>query len=396
MSASMPVLEFFEDFYRPAKHPGDPLSRTCQEFRSQLRNLSRPRQFSQWIAWKELLCEPDDRPALYRHFEIELDTRFRRWKVSQIASLSKIQLRLKFEAELTFGKDPAWWAKIADFSDGLIIGAMSFLVEVGRKRTTANKVRSHCNSVWRFAKRKGFIATLPENEKYRCDEREPVALWPDQVDLILAAAARLEGMVGGVPAALWWTGFILLMLELGVRISAAMGIPTTNLAYDRCELLVPCEVQKQRKDQWLDLFPDTMAIIQAWRLEERGITTVLGDWPYGVDVLRRHYKRLLVDAGMYESTDQVPDNLLFHCLRKTLGSMIYEKHGIEAARERLNHSEAKVTWRYIGKQYRHDPKVRELITPFTRPALPTDEPPPAGATPPNESGPLRIYRGEAG
>jgi integrase len=380
----MSVLDFFEDCYRPAKHPGDPLSRTCQEYRSQLRNLSRPRQFVQWLAERGVQCDAASKPALYRCFEIDLDKRFRSWRKSQPSGACKVELRQRFETDLLFGSEPAWWAKVEHFSDALIVEAMSFLVDAGRERTTANKLRAHANSVWRFSQHSRLVRTLPENDKLRVNKRRPIALLPDQLQWVIDAAGQEEGQVGGVPAREWFTGAILFIYSLGVRISAAMQVPTVNLDLVRGDVLVPCYAQKQHEDQRLDLFASVVERLRRWKLAERGITTVLGDWPYGIDPLRDRFHKILVRAGLFPSVDDVPREFGFHVLRKTLASQLYANAGLHVASQRLGHSSLQVTEAYIDDRYRSDPQVRDLL-PDPRPL----DPSPGGSQ-------LRIFTGEAG
>lgn len=359
------IHELYEHRYRPARHPGPSDKPTCVQYRVQINNYSRKWQFAEWQSLKtqaSLRGKTDQQ--LYAEFHKALDPRRRN------------------------PYRPRWQAKISDLTDANVEAAMSFLVEVARENTTANKLRRHINAIWRYAESIGVLDSLPRNKKYRIEKREVIALFPDQIDMLLAAAARQPGYVGDVPANLWWTGLILCLLELGVRISAARKIPTANLDFERCEVLVPSFAQKQRKDQRLDLFPDTVGLIKSWGLAERGVKSLLGDWPFNTNTLRRYYKKLLVEAGLFPSVDAVPSDVLFHCLRKTLASTIFTKHGIQAAMERLGHSAASVTWAYIGKGYRHEPKVCDLIEPFPNPMATATDPPPTPPPTPK----LRVYR----
>lgn len=358
LSSETSIRAYYETSYRIAHHP-EAGRATCAEYRTQINNLNRSVQFPWW-------CERFDNPArglplgrLYAEFQSWLRNCGEPPSAKPIAGHWPV---------LTLG----------DFSDALVVGAMHLLVECDRELTTANKLRLHVNAVWNAAAERGLVPNRPANKNYRVNLAEPVALLPDEFERIIAAASRRTGMIGGVPAGVWWPAALKFVFSLGVRITAAFGIPTRNLDLVRGDVLVPAWAQKQRREQRLDLFPSVTAALRELRLLERRIATVLGDWPHTINTLRDHYKEIIVAAEIgYDSTEAVPSSLLFHCLRRTLASMLYERHGIQVVCDRLGHSSTDVSARYIDPRYNGQPRIRDLLAdPF--------------ATPPEERPPLRI------
>jgi integrase len=248
---------------------------------------------------------------------------------------------------------------LSDLSDELVYAAMTWQLAEGRQATTANKLRRTINAIWRSARK--ITGTTPDNQKYRENVSDPMALLPAELEKLLAAAGERQGLVGQVPAGQWWLTAILFVYSLGARISAAYQVPTANLDLDRGEVLLAAATQKQRRDQRLDLFPGVVHWLRELRLSERGVSTVLGDYPWGIRTMRDDYTRLFVEAGLYTRAGDVPCKLKFHALRKTLASALFAAGGMPAACERMGHSSSQVTERYIDPRYKRQVKLNDLV-----------------------------------
>lgn len=308
----MSLIDYYDRRYQPAKHPGDEHRTTREQYRVQIANLNK--------FFRELAIRRDEPPR-----------------------------------DVTLG----------DLSDELIVGAMNWQVERGRARPTANKLRRHINAVWASAARElakqGQALPRPDNAKYREDLADPIALLPDEFSRLLTAIAVLRGSVGPVPACDWWEFFVRLTFNVGGRVSAMRLIPTANLDCARGEVLVPASVQKNRRDQREALLPLTLVAARRLRLAERGVPTLLGDWPYTTATMRRHWSRLLVAAGFYTAVRDVPRSMKFHVLRKTFASQLAAEHGAHLACELCCHSSVNVTRRYLDPRYLRSQRVPDLI-----------------------------------
>jgi site-specific recombinase XerD len=322
----MKLLDWYRLVYKPARHPGDAHRATVETYEGDIKNVDR------------YLRE-------------------------------------------THGRD----ARVEDLSDELICAVMNWLVERGRSRTTANKLRRHLNAIWRFAVRRNVIRLNPDNDKLRVDARDPIAFLPDEKHALLDAAPQMLGTIGKhkIPAGDWWQGVLMLCFSFGPRIKSLRYLPTANLDLVRGEVLLPAGWHKGRKEQRRDLFPSCTAIWQKLDPAGRGLEFVLDDWPYTIRTLTEHFKQVHVLAGLVEKVDGVPDHWLWHCIRKTVASEIYAVAGIHVACEVLGHSSIEVTKRYIDPRYTSQIRVRDLL----------DDP--IGA-PPDPRPLFRIYRPEAG
>jgi integrase len=361
----------YESRYIPAKNPDPTKQTTREQYRTAIRNFAKPREFADWLASTTTAAKTGKTAAeLYAAFE---RTRKRReWL-------------------------PKWEPTVGDLCDANVEAAMHFTVEVaGAAKTTANKLRRHINALWNFANEIELVSTTPRNRAYKVPKKDRIALFPEQVDDLIAAAERMDGeAIGGVPASQWYSGLVLFMYSTGLRISAAIGVPTANLDLDRGEILAPAYVQKQGADQRLSLFPSCVEILRAWRLAERGVPTVLGDWPYKVAPLRKRWKQLLVAAGIFQRVQDVPRDCCFHMMRRTLASHLYPLIGLDGVRRVLGHSSPDVTDLYIDSRVKVAPRVPDILS-DPRPVIPLSDPTPPAPPPEPPTPRLQIYRGEAG
>jgi site-specific recombinase XerD len=298
----MKVIEFYDQVYLPAKHPGDKHRTTVGTYRGEIDKLDR------------------------------------------------------FQRE-TLGRD----SLLDDLSNELICAVMNWLINQSRERTTANKFRTHLNAVWQFAVRRGLIQQRPDNDKLRVDQGDPIAFLPDEKKALLAAARRMPGYVGPVPAGDWWLATLLLCFSFGPRIKALRHLPTANLDLERGEVLLPAHWNKQRREQRRDLFPSGTSLWRSIAPHERGLACVLDDYPFTIRTLTEHFKRVHVLAGLVSKVDDVPEYWLWHCIRKTVASEICAVAGIHVACEVLGHSTIEVTKRYIDPRYTTQIRVRDLL-----------------------------------
>ena len=268
-----------------------------------------------------------------------------------------------------------------DLSDALLKNAMEWWMQPepwGKIRransaATANKLYRHIKSVWNMAWSEfDLVDRNCRTKPYREIKRKPRAWRRHQVTQIVEAAFRMPGMVGAVPANVWWPAQVLMDLNLGSRISAAMDILTANLDLDRGQVWLAGETQKHRADEAYDLFPSTIDALRQLAPHERGLKYVFGDWPFDKDrtwhVLRKHLRKLLVLAGLFETINDVTRDDLFHQFRKVVATQIAAKRGIEEAKRYLGHSTSQVTARYVDEMQLERPRANELlIDPIARP-----------------------------
>ena len=351
-TADIELDELYLQHFQPAKHPGDEHRQTRVSYLGELKKLNDFFWFRAWLA------------------------RFNR----PPRQTSTAELTADFQWWLEHCERPPHKVRLCDCSDALVVGAMNWRIELGWERTTANKLRRTVNAVWNWGARElnksaeQSLLKRPDNQKYRENVGEPIAFLPDELERILKACARRRGVVGKVRAADWWLACVLFVFSTGLRIGAALKVRTRDIDWTRGEILAGDEAAKGRKAQRLDLLPSAVAALRALCLSERSVPLVLGDWPFNVNTLRRHFAQILVDAGIFADASDVPRELKFHALRKTLGSQIIAEAGLHVACDRLGHSSVEVTKRYRDRRYQSQHRITELVK-DPLPMLPTSGPP---------------------
>lgn len=270
-------------------------------------------------------------------------------------------------------------ACLADLSDAFLSSAMAEVVQSGRASATANRLLRHIKSIWKFARdRRDLSLPRCQIKPMREERREPEAWFPAQLTQLVEAASRQPGQLGSVQACRFWKAVVLVQISTGIRIRTQLSLPTSHYDRDRCEILAPAELQKQSRDQRMELLPSASDAIEALAPWERGHDRLFADWPYDKDgrpdTLRRHLKRLLVEAGLYASVEEIPPyKHLFHKFRRSFATQVAASAGKDTAREMLGHSCQSVTDRYLDRRQLPRPRVADLVQ---DPIAPTNPEPP--------------------
>ena len=259
-------------------------------------------------------------------------------------------------------------ARICDLSDTLLAGAMAWQVRpepngCGNEPPTANKLRATISAIWRRAKKLKLIDTLPEVDRLPEFHREPECHSIDEFYQLIDVAERLPGMVGAVPANVFWPSLYWAVFNTGCRISAVMLTPTQKLDLAGGWIKVNAEVQKHRADMVFDLLPETKQALSMLDAHGRGLARIFDDWPY--DRTRRtgkwrtltgYLRKHLEAAGLSSTEDD-----LWHKIRRTFATYIAAKAGIAVAQSMLGHSHQRVTKRYIDPRKVGSPSVASLL-----------------------------------
>lgn len=200
-------------------------------------------------------------------------------------------------------------------------------------------------ALWRAAWRARLVNDEPRDViRFKVPRRLPEAWTTEEVSRILQAAATVPGTVSGIPAAAWWTAFLLCMYDSGVRVGALLRLPVAQVDLADGWIRIPAELQKHGAEQAFELHPDTVAAIKATKPQGR---TVLFPCPWTSGRLCKQYRDILEAAGLPATSRD-----LFHRLRRTSCTAVAKAIGVAAAQEHLGHSSASLT-----KQAYLDPRL---------------------------------------
>ena len=256
-------------------------------------------------------------------------------------------------------------AQVSDLSDESIARFVGSIIARGKSPATANKVLSQLRALWEFAARRGLRSDYPSIRKLQEYRRAPTAWSREQLATLFHALRSVRGRIGGVRASLWWLSLHGVLWDSGARIGALLAAEWSDIDWERGELLLRAEHQKQKADQRFKLHPDTVAMLTLMRQK----SGPLFPWPTSRANLWDHYKRILRNAGLPHDRRSK-----FHRMRRSVASW-YEQAGGNATRL-LGHSSRKVTEAYLDESITGRPQASELLF---RPDPPTDRSRPPGA-----------------
>ena len=253
---------------------------------------------------------------------------------------------------------------VKEFNDDLLNDLADYFVRLAADGdagpATANKHLRMLRAVCRHAAKRGFLPRSIEwDDFFQEPEPDPRPFTEEECEKIYAAARAVTGLVGVVPAAIFWSAYARVAIELGPRISATLLASRGD--YCHGVLTLRAENQKQRKTQRLGLTPEGRAAIEdllAAHDQER-----LFPWPFDQQrpgkktnwkTFYKHYDRkLLAPCGIV-----LPKGVKTRACRQTAATTIHDGGG--SAQRQCGHSTPRIAEKhYIPKD--HVPVIREAV-----------------------------------
>ena len=229
---------------------------------------------------------------------------------------------------------------------------------------TANRHLRQLRAIWNHAARWQWAES---GRKWRAIKRPPpmeffpeqepdVDAWTPEEEASIERQARLQkGLVGGVPADVFWTAWALVMGKIGCRITAMMSAKRSDYDPLHKALLLRRENQKQKKDQRIALPPRAAAAVERL-LAAHEHERIFGCWPFDPPVkatgrpkwkvLAKHFEqRLVIPAGL-----SLAKGVKTRQFRRSAATICEENGG--NAQELLGHSSRATTERYKDRKRR--------------------------------------------
>lgn len=234
-------------------------------------------------------------------------------------------------------------ATIDDLRDETLAAAMAWYVAQPRvhSNATVNKFRTHVVCVWNYLAKKRLVAEFPTVAAYPEAEVTPRAWTVPELDRLWKACDEAPGMMGAIPANLFWPALVRLAWDSGERRSALLGIEWPEVDLQNGFANFRAQVRKgRRKPNLVKLAPDT---IERLRLIRRDSGQVL-PFPSDKVTFYNRYRAVLRAANL-----PVARWAMLHCLRRSVASHVESLGGNATAV--LLHSDRKTTERYL------DPRV---------------------------------------
>jgi integrase len=217
------------------------------------------------------------------------------------------------------------------------------LLKTGRKKSTVAKERGALLTIARHAAKQGIVKE-PEVASIRVPGRIPRAYTMDELAAIFQVCRSWPGVMGGVPACLWWESIHWAIWDTGERIGALLLVEWAD--WDGRFLKINAENRKgATRDKAWEISPEGKALLQSIRFPAR-----VRIWDVGVpnSTLYDTYHRILRRAG-------IQDPAGFHRMRKSVASHLAAAGANPSLV--LDHSNPRTTARYL------DPRITQQQSP---------------------------------
>ena len=257
-----------------------------------------------------------------------------------------------------FGKSLGKTPELADLEE---LKVAKFLAKRVRERkpATAAKDRSQIRALWELAARRRMVNEWPTISRIRVPERVPEAWLTGEMESLLVSASLETSRYVGIPAALWWRAILMVCYDTGERIGSVVSARWRDVRGG--SVLFVAENRKgKRRDILRALKPETLAALQVIRFDREPGDLVF-PWPRSRGYLWRRLEIILKRAGLPHDR-----SCKFHKIRRTTAS--YSAAAGLSAQEILDHSDPKVTRRYIDPRIVTQPAAADVIPPLREPA----------------------------
>lgn len=252
----------------------------------------------------------------------------------------------------TLGRAPT----IDDLDSDAIEVHMWRIINAGGSPASANKDRGQLICLWKWAFERRIVATLPDVQAMKEPEQMPFGWMPDEVDRLLDAAARDSSLYGEIPASVWFTALLLILLDTGERIGAIRQLERGALQ-DRF-LLVPAALRKGRtRDRLYPLEPSTLKALQALLSHHRD--GLLFPDPYSSTYLYNRFNKLLERAKLPSDRRSK-----FHRIRRTVASAVARAGGDATAA--LDHASPRTTKKYLDPRIVGGVEVSKILANYLK------------------------------
>lgn len=175
-------------------------------------------------------------------------------------------------------------------------------------------------------------------------------------------------------AATWWRAFLCLLWETGCRKGELLALDWSGVDFDRrCVVPPPARTKTRTLKEFSfgDLAEQHLQQVAECQTgdDQAGPVGLVFPWIWGMSRLDRNLGMIQRAAGI----DPTRRGLKFHAFRRTVGTTIAERYGLDAARFKLGHSCQAITEKYYARaatrkiaQQALMPTIAGLTTPSPR------------------------------
>jgi integrase len=222
---------------------------------------------------------------------------------------------------------------------------------------TAEKERTQLCCLWRFAADLRLVESRPMVPAAPLPDRVPKAWSEEDMRSLFRAASYTRGVIGHVPARIWWPALISVLWETAERIGAIMEVEPSDL--DPPHLLVRAEYRKGgKRDRVYKLSENTLTLVRACISIRRSHKVF--EWHRNRNSLWRHFGDIVTRAGLGCGWGNGRRSLKFHQIRRSAASHYAARGGDPVSL--LDHSSPRITKRWYLDTRLTDKAVRPCDT----------------------------------
>lgn len=244
------------------------------------------------------------------------------------------------------------YVTLDDLNDITVSNYLQYLIDnTDAARASVEKEATQLLALWRYASRRNLGPEWPEISPPKSPETIPEAWTIEELQQLFRACEQVKGKVAGLPAGLYWTCLVSIVLDCGERIGAIRSLQWADLRNEY--LNVKAEYRKGgKRPMQFKLRPSTVELLA--KLRSCSHHDTIFPWELTHSYFWDKYGKILEAAGL-------PNNrrTKLHALRRTVATL-YEKAGGNATKL-LGHSNRKVTERYIDERVVRTPQPCDLI-----------------------------------
>lgn len=244
-------------------------------------------------------------------------------------------------------------ATLADLTEDNMLAMMSLLQSRGLAAKTINERRGRINAMWAWLAKRGIAKTWPTTGPLPEPRRIPVAWTREQLNTLIDACFAERGVIGQIPAGMFWGTLNLVAWETSERIGALMRAAWSMLDTESGWLHLPAEIRKGgRDDRQYKITAETTNLLRVIRTAD---ASLIWPWPYDPQYLWPRYKVILRRAGL-----PFDRRSMFHRIRKSTASH-FDAAGGDAT-ELLGHDSAATTKKsYIDPTIAEKPQASDVL-----------------------------------
>lgn len=251
--------------------------------------------------------------------------------------------------------------RAADFEDDLILAWLSHrLAEWAPK--TVHRERSSLLTLWRFAYKKGYAQSMPiDIPSVRLPRKNPNSWTIEEYTRLIATCKSLTGKMREteISRAVWWESLLVFLYWIGCRIGAALAIQPGDVDLSRRLVRLDWDDAKTSLEQILVMHPEAVNAVSMVLSPGREF---LWPYPYHRSRIWRHYKAILVQAGL--PTDR---KHMFQKVRRTTYTQCVKHGSKDIASRQLGHK-TDMSRYYLDVTQLPDTQAADVMPPLNPPA----------------------------